>query len=255
MSDTEIQQAAQIIQQASFCMALTGAGISTASGIPDFRSPDSGLWSKYDPMEVASLRGFRFHPERFYEWIIPLAKDMHHAQPNAAHLALTELESLGYLKSIITQNIDVLHHRAGSKTVYEIHGHTRTMTCIQCFRNYEAAPFFEDLFDTNNIPTCPHCNGTLKPDAILFGEQLPAQVLLQVERDLRSCDTLIITGSSLEVFPVADFPRRVKQSGGNLIIINLQSTYYDKTADVVIRDDVTNVLPQIVSVLKGNDNS
>lgn len=255
MSDPEkIQEAAQLIQNADYSLALTGAGISTDSGIPDFRSPTSGLWNTYDPMEVASLHGFRYHPEKFYDWIRPLADAMQSAEPNAAHLALAELEQLGFIKGVITQNIDLLHHRAGSDNVYEVHGHTRSMTCIQCFRNYEAASHFDQLSSTGKIPTCDHCGGVLKPDVILFGEQLPAQVLLKVERELRQTDTLIVAGSSLEVVPVADFPRRIKHSGGKLIIINLQSTDYDTMADVVIHDNVTTVLPRIVSVIREKNN-
>lgn len=246
-------QAAQLIQNARHALALTGAGISTASGIPDFRSPESGLWSKANPMEIASLRNFRYEPQRFYDWMRPIATAINAATPNAAHNALATLEQTGYVHGIITQNIDLLHSKAGSQVVFEVHGHTRTMTCIQCFRHYEAEDIMAEWQQTGTIPSCQHpgCGGVLKPDVILFGEQLPAQVMIDVEKTLRQCDVLLIAGSSLEVFPVADIPRRIKRIGGKLIIINLQSTDYDHMADVVLHEDVTIALPRIVSIIKG----
>ncbi len=206
-------------------------------------------------MEVATLRSFRYHPERFYDWMRPIAAAIHNAQPNAAHLALATLESVGHLHGIITQNIDLLHDKAGSKTVFEVHGHTRTMTCIECFKHYEADPFMARWQQDGTLPTCTayRCGGILKPDVILFGEQLPAQVMIGVERALRSCDTLLIAGSSLEVVPVADIPQRVKHSGGKLIIINLQPTAYDRIADIVLHENVTVALPRIVSIIEGKN--
>lgn len=254
MYSPTVASVAELLQAARFALALTGAGISTASGIPDFRSPDSGLWSKYDPMEVASLRGFRYHPQQFYDWMRPLAKSIQQAKPNAAHLAFAELEASGLVNGIITQNIDLLHTRAGSQRVYEVHGHIRQMTCIQCFTKFDAEPILAQWQADGGVPLCERCDGVLKPDVILFGEQLPAQVMIGVDRALRQCDLLLVAGSSLEVFPVADFPRRVKQSGGKLIIINLHATEVDMLADVVIHEDVTDILPQVVSLLKGKAN-
>lgn len=250
-TDTLLQLASQLLLSSSYTLALTGAGISTPSGIPDFRSPKSGLWEQHDPMVVASLHGFRYQPERFYAWLHPVADNMLHAQPNPAHSALAELEHIQLLHGIVTQNIDLLHSKAGSSTVYEIHGHMRTMTCIKCFTNYELAPVFEKFLHDHQVPICEKCGGVLKPDVILFGEQLPARVFGQVEQALRQTEVMLVAGSSLEVMPVADFPRRVKQRGGRLIIVNLQSTAYDDIADVVIHDDVATVLPAIVAMIKG----
>lgn len=248
-------EAARLLQHASNALALTGAGVSTASGIPDFRSPESGLWQTADPIQVASLHSFRYAPERFYNWLRPIATAIHNAEPNAAHNALAYLEHHGHIQGIITQNIDLLHSKAGSRSVYEVHGHTRTMTCINCFKRYDAAPILEKWQEDGVVPACsaPNCNGVLKPDVILFGEQLPAQVMINVEKALRYCDTLLVAGSSLEVVPIADIPYRVKHSGGKLIIINLQPTDYDRLADVVLHEDVITALPRIVSMIKGEN--
>ncbi len=248
-----LEQAADLIYNADYSVGLTGAGISTPSGIPDFRSADSGLWTKVNPFEVASIQGFRYHPEAFYQWIRPLAYKIMDTKPNPAHFAMAQMERLGLLQSIITQNIDMLHTRAGSQTVYEVHGHIREMTCISCFKVVEAEPIMTAFLEDQNaeVPQCPHCNGVLKPNVILFGEQLPAQILIKAQQEMRQADLMLVAGSSLEVYPVADFPRAIKQHGGKLIIINLEKTSYDEMADVVIHGDVAEVIPNIVKLLEG----
>src|SRR5215207_1263958 len=140
-----IAGAAELLKQAKYTIAFTGAGISTPSGIPDFRSQSSGLWEKDDPMTVASMYGFRQNPQAFYNWIYPLARLTVNAQPNLAHVALAQLEAHGLLKAIITQNIDLLHTRAGNKTVYELHGHLREATCVHCFTVYPAEPIIHQF--------------------------------------------------------------------------------------------------------------
>lgn len=244
-----IDTASRLLREAKYAVALTGAGISTPSGIPDFRSDTSGLWSHANPLEVATLFGFRYHPQAFFEWIRPLALKIVQSSPNPAHYALARLETLGILKSIITQNIDLLHTRAGSTTVYEVHGHIREMTCISCFRVYEAEPILKDFLETDSwkVPQCGVCEGVLKPNVVLFGEQLPARVLLKAEQDSRQADVMLVAGSSLVVQPVANLPHLVQRHGGKLILVNLQETSYDRTADVVIYGDVADVLPRIVS--------
>ena len=139
--------AINLLRRARYTVALTGAGISTRSGIPDFRSPKSGLWERYNPAEVASIYGFRHDPRRFYDWIRPLARIILEAQPNAAHIALARLEAIGKLQALITQNIDMLHTRAGSRTVYELHGHLREVTCIHCFAVYPAQPLIHKFLE------------------------------------------------------------------------------------------------------------
>jgi NAD-dependent deacetylase len=242
-----IAHAARLICDARHAIAITGAGISTPSGIPDFRSPGSGLWEKYDPMEVASVYAFRYQPEAFFEWMRPLARQMLAARPNPAHRALADLETQGHLKAIITQNIDGLHQQAGSRYVLEIHGHIREASCIRCYSAFPAEQFTEAFITTGQVPHCPHCNGILKPNAILFGEQLPAQVVLQVQQEIRTCDLVLIAGSSLEVAPVAEMPAWARRRGARLIIVNILPTYLDSEADVVFRADVADILPQITA--------
>src|SRR5512136_2289765 len=147
-------------------VVLTGAGHSTRSGIPDFRSPGSGLWEKVDPMEVASIDGFRRNPKAFYDWIRPLVKQMMEAQPNPAHYALAELEDMGVLKAVITQNIDELHHRAGSRHVLELHGSVRTATCTRCREQLPTTEMWPAFVASGQLPHCPHCSGLLKPDVV-----------------------------------------------------------------------------------------
>lgn len=242
----QVAEAADLLRQAKHAIALTGAGISTPSGIPDFRTPTAGLWEQMkDPMEVASIYAFKRHPQSFYDWLYPLARLMIAAQPNAAHLALAHLEGRGRLKGIITQNIDLLHSKAGSRTVYEVHGHLREMTCISCFQVYNANMFLPEYMDTGLAPQCPGCHGILKPNIILFGEMLPMRVLSQAQMQTRLCDLMLVVGSSLEVAPVGDLPLLAKQSGAKVIMINLGETYLDDIADMVIRVDVVEALPRL----------
>lgn len=160
--DTLIRTAADLVRQARHIVALTGAGISTPSGIPDFRSADSGLWEQTDPMLVASLQAFLRDPQPFYAWFRPLLDTILQAQPNPAHEALARLESAGKLKAVVTQNIDGLHRKAGSRAVHELHGHLREMTCMRCQQVDMAAPVISAFMADGNIPH-HHCGGILKP--------------------------------------------------------------------------------------------
>ncbi len=245
-----IEQAADLLRSARYAVALTGAGISTPSGIPDFRSPRSGLWEQVDPLEVASIYGFRRNPERFFAWIRPLARLIAEAEPNAAHLALAQLEQMGILKALITQNIDTLHLRAGSQVVYEIHGDMREATCVECFRTYPTAPFLEHFIATGQVPRCQHCGGVLKPNVILFGEALPVEAMQAAQRAARECDVMLVAGSSLAVAPASDLPLVALAHGAHLIIINYEPTFVDDEAAVVIHDDVAHVLPCLVRLLE-----
>ena len=242
-----IQKAAEILRTCKHAVALTGAGHSTPSGIPDFRSPESGLWEKYDPMQVASIQAFRANPREFFGWMRPLVVQMAAAKPNPAHIALARLESLGILKAIITQNIDGLHTEAGSKRVLELHGHMRTATCVQCGRSMQAGPLVEEYLQTGEMPRCA-CGGIVKPDVILFGEMLPWGVLMEAEAEARACDVMLVAGSSLEVAPAANLPFVAHQNGAKLIVVNLQATPADAFADAVIHDDVAVALPQIADL-------
>ncbi len=247
--DTLIREAATYIRHARHGVVLTGAGVSTPSGIPDFRSTGSGLWDKYDPFEVASLNAFRYHPERFFEWVRPLIQDILKAEPNPAHHALAQLEREGFFKTIITQNIDGLHQRAGSEHVIEVHGSLETATCTQCFRTYPTSSFLDDFIHTGEMPRCPECGGILKPDVVLFGEQLPWKAWSAAEKAARECDLMFVAGSSLEVTPVANLPLIAAQSGAALIIVNHTPTYIDIRADVVLRGDVADIIPRIAQAV------
>jgi NAD-dependent deacetylase len=246
----KISQAAELIGRAKHAIALTGAGVSTRSGIPDFRGTGSGLWTQFDPMVVASIWGFIECPDKFYEWIRPLSKSMVDAKPNAAHYALAELETAGYLATLVTQNIDDLHQRAGSKHVLEVHGHMRQATCIRCYHLVDAKPFIDRFVADGSIPTCPICGGVMKPNVTLFGEAPPARVLYEAQQESEKCDVMVVAGSSLEVVPVADLPLIAKQHGAQIIIVNNAATAMDKQASVVMHDDVTIALPKIVAQIK-----
>src|SRR5574341_1469863 len=244
--------AADLLRGARYGVALTGAGISTPSGIPDFRSPHSGLWEQVNAMEVASIYGFRRNPEAFFAWIRPLARLMVEARPNPAHVALAQMEAMGVVRELITQNIDVLHTRAGSHVVYEVHGHMREATCGQCFRVFPTETFLSQFIETGAIPRCPDCNGILKPNVVLFGEQLPIEVLHEAQRAAADCDVMLVAGSSLAVAPVSELPMTALAHGAQVIVVNYEETYVDRRASVVIHDDVARTLPRIVRLLEGN---
>jgi NAD-dependent deacetylase len=244
-----IRRAADLIRESHYLIALTGAGISTPSGIPDFRSTKSGLWGRYDPFEVASLSAFRYHPDKFFSWMRPLARDMLNAKPNLAHIGLVELENADYLKTTITQNIDGLHQRAGAQHVLEVHGSWATCTCVSCFTAYHSSDFMESYIDQGEIPTCPACDHVLKPDVILMGEQLPAVTWLNSVEACERCDLMIVAGSSLEVMPVARLPMLAIENGAKLIIINQSRTYIDVRAEEVFLEDVIEIIPSIVEAL------
>ncbi len=251
-TQTNIQFAADLFRQSKHAVILTGAGISTPSGIPDFRSTGTGLWSKDEPLDAASLITFRTRPERFFSWFRPLAGQIFNAQPNAAHHALAKMEAAGKIKSIITQNIDMLHQKAGSKTVIEMHGTMQTLTCTQCYHQVQAKDYLQGFIDNGELPHCPNCSQLLKPDVILFGEQLPQAAVSKAQQDARQCDLMLVAGSSLEVLPVAGLPMQALDRGAHLIIINNTSTYLNVRADVEILEDVATILPAIMErVLHG----
>lgn len=242
-----IQCAADLLAHAQRAIALTGAGIGTPSGIPDFRSPETGLWANYNPMEIATIYVFRRHPEEFFKWIRPLAHQMIDAQPNAAHRALASLQRAGRLTTIITQNIDGLHQRAGATDVIELHGNIFTATCMRCYHIFASDRFIHALIEQGQVPICPDCGSILKPNAILFGEALPAQALMAAKRAAHHCDLMIVIGSSLEVAPASDLPLAALQRNAKLIIVNRDPTHIDRHADVIIRDDLAVAVPQMAA--------
>lgn len=241
----EIEYAAELIRQANYAIALTGAGISTPSGIPDFRSEGTGLWARDEPLEVASQATFRTHPEKFFEWFRPLVGSIIEATPNPAHLALAELQKNNKLNSIITQNIDILHQKAGARQIIEMHGTLATLTCSQCYKKYEYPPYLKAFLEEKTLPRCPACGALLKPDVILFGEQLPQKAWYAAQAEARKCDLMIVIGSSLEVMPVAGLPMQAIDRGAHLIIINHSPTYLSVRADINIYQDIAQILPAI----------
>ncbi len=242
-----ITTAATLIRNSNQGVVLTGAGISTPSGIPDFRSAGSGLWNRFDPHEVATLSVFRYQPEKFFAWMRSLALDILQALPNPAHLALAQMEKSGQLTTVITQNIDGLHTRAGSKNVLEVHGSLQTLTCIGCYQQYDSSGFIEPYLEFGEIPRCPECHDTLKPDVVLYEEQLPARTWLKARHSVTNCDLMLVTGSSLEVMPVAGLPMQAVERGARLILINDSPTYVDERADVILRGNVAEILPLIAA--------
>jgi NAD-dependent deacetylase len=244
MNRQAIECAAEIVRGARRIVALTGAGISRPSGIPDFRSAD-GLWTHDDPMAVASLAGFRADPRRFYSWVRPLIDTIEVALPNPAHGALAQLEREGRLTAVITQNIDGLHHRAGSREVYELHGHIRSATCLDCEYQVPGHALLEPV-RRNTIPRCS-CGGLLKPDVVLFDELLPRGLFWLAQRAIEQADLVLVAGTALEVAPVCDLPLAALRRGARLIIVNQGETYLDERADVVLHEDVAEALPAIAN--------
>ena len=242
----QLETAAELIRESAYCVALTGAGISTPSGNPDFRTPGSGIWTKYNPMEVASLSAFRYHPTRFYSWLRPFVSCLFQAEPNPAHTALAQLEKNQKLKSVITQNIDGLHQKAGSKHVIEVHGTFKTLTCLGCYQQIQATDqFLADFLAGDENPSCPNCGKLLKPDIILYEEQLPAQQWKAARQEVMTCDLLIILGSSLTVTPTCDLPYTAIARGARMIILNRMGTHLDEQADISIQGDLETLLPMI----------
>lgn len=250
----EIRSAADLLQTAKYAVALTGAGISTPSGIPDFRSPGKGLWERANPMEVASLSTFRHHPERFYDWLRPLMRATWNAQPNPAHYALAELESKGILKAVLTQNIDGLHQRAGSKAVFEVHGSLMTISCIRCQATHASQRYRQELLEKTGLPRCPACGAVLKPDIVLFEEMLPEEVWSASEEHALRSDLFLVVGSSLEVVPAAYLPHDALKNGARLVIVNLTPTHLDDEAAVVIHGDAAKILPQWIAAINSDES-
>ncbi|MHA2245807.1 MAG: SIR2 family NAD-dependent protein deacylase [Candidatus Hodarchaeales archaeon] len=248
--EDKIKQAAELIKNSNYIVAFTGAGISVESGIPDFRSP-GGLWEKYNPTEYASYSNFLSHPEKYWTMHMELREMVLDAQPNSAHNALATLEhEYGKLKTVITQNVDFLHSRAGNTKVLEIHGTTQTSRCLDCEKTFHFTEV-EEMLDQGLLPPrCPKCNGLIKTNTVLFGEQLPYDVLEQSRNEIIAADLLIVIGSSLTVYPAASLPSIAVQNGSGLIIVNREITPLDTYADVVIRGMAGIIMPRILSVFK-----
>lgn len=233
---------AELMRGAGSVVALTGAGISVPSGIPDFRSPGTGLWSNVDPMKVAHINVFQREPERFWRFYGERFQTLDAKLPNRAHEVLAELEQGGLLDAVITQNIDRLHGKAGSGEVIEVHGSIATSSCLTCGAGYPLADVRDrQALDERGVPRCD-CGAALKPDVVLFGELLPVGAFVRAERLAAAADLLLCIGSSLEVYPVAGLPEATLGSGGKLAILTQGSTPFDAVAAVRMRGDVVEEL-------------
>ncbi len=237
-----------MIRESERTVALTGAGVSVPSGIPDFRTPETGLWANVDPMEVAHIDVFERDPARFWSYYRPRFQSLGDKRPNAAHEALAELERRGLIEGVITQNIDRLHGAAGSRNVVEVHGSIETSTCRRCGASYGLNQM-DPLFDADGIALCSGCGGPVKPDVVLFGEMLPERAMGSAQELAEGAELLICIGSSLAVYPVAGLPAVTLGRGGKLAIITKGPTPYDGEAVVKLEGEVDAELPALVAAL------
>jgi NAD-dependent deacetylase len=228
--EQSVSALATLVRERQPCVVLTGAGISTESGIPDFRSP-TGIWARYDPMDYATIAAFRRDPVKVWEFYARRLEVLTRAEPNAGHLALAELERRGLVSAVVTQNIDGLHARAGSREVVEVHGSIRTSSCLECDERVPLAEVVALLRDAP-APGCPRCGSILKPDVVMFGELLPVGAMERAVELAQGAGILLVVGSSLEVFPVAGLPDETVSSGGALAIVNRGSTPFDGLASI-----------------------
>lgn len=242
---------AELVAGARRAVALTGAGVSVPSGIPDFRSAGSGLWRKVNPVEVAHIDAFRRDPERFWEFYGERFAALRDKRPNPAHDALAELERRGLIRGVITQNIDRLHRAAGSRRVIEVHGSIERSVCLACRREVGLERVLELLSEGQRPPLCEACVRPLKPDVVLFGELLPERAMAEAQALSAEADLMLCVGSSLEVYPVAALPELTLASGGRLAIVTQGPTAYDDRAAVRLAGDVAEELREVMSALDG----
>jgi NAD-dependent deacetylase len=236
----EAAMLAELIRANQPCIVLTGAGVSTESGIPDFRSA-GGIWAQYDPYEVASIEAFHRDPVRVWEFYAHRLDVLADAAPNPAHLALAELESRGLVQAVITQNVDRLHTAAGSREVIEVHGSIDTAVCLACGRREERV---RELLP---LPRCVDCAAVLKPGVVMFGELLPVEAIDRATALAQSAALLLVVGTSLEVWPVAGLPEETLAHGGKLAIVNREATPYDARAELIIHASAGEVLGGLMS--------
>lgn len=246
----QARELAQLLHESESAVALTGAGISVPSGIPDFRSPGTGLWEKVDQMEVATIQAFLRDPKKFWSFYRPRFAALGDKEPNPAHKALVELERRGMLEAVITQNVDRLHRKAGTRRLIEVHGSIDTSSCTSCRTTWRLEEVRE-LFDEQGVAVCTECQGYVKPDVVLFGELLPEDAMAEAQELCERADLLLCVGSSLEVYPVAGLPELTLASGGRLAIVTQGPTPYDDAAAVRMDGDVVEDLQAVLVALDG----
>jgi NAD-dependent deacetylase len=243
------QRLAELVRDSDSVVALTGAGISVPSGIPDFRSPGTGLWEHVNPMEVAHIDAFRRDPARFWRFYGDRFATLREKRPNGAHAALVELERQGLLDAVITQNIDGLHEAAGTQELIEVHGSIAHSSCLECRARYELEDVRARLAaDPEGVPRCD-CGHALKPDVVLFGDFLPEAAMDRATELAERADLLLCVGSSLEVYPVAGLPSITLRAGGAVAIVTQGATQYDDRAAVRLSGDVVAELEAVVAAL------
>jgi len=248
VDEEKVHQLAQLIKRSKYTVVLTGAGVSTGSGIPDFRTPGKGIWEKVDPFKVTSITAFQENPQRFYHFYLPRIEMLSRVYPNPAHQAIARLEEMGYIKCLITQNIDNLHQRAGSKEIIEVHGTLREAICRKCGKIISSEILLRKIGTSEEkVPYC-ECGGVFKPNVVLFGEMLP-NLEPAIFESMRA-DLMLIVGSSLQVSPVNMIPQYCLDRGGKLIIVNFMSTPLDYLAKVVVKEDVCDFLPAVIEALR-----
>ena len=245
----QAERLAQLLRNSKRAVVLTGAGVSVPSGIPDFRSPGTGLWENVDPMEVAHIDAWRRDPNRFWEFYGDRFATLVHKEPNEAHFALAELERRGLVKAVITQNIDRLHRRAGSERVVEVHGSIEQSVCLECGGRLPLDEVIGRLGGGRGAPRCPGCAAPLKPDVVLFGELLPERAMSEAQALALDADLMVCVGSSLEVYPVAGLPAMTRGGGGRLALVTQGPTPYDADAEVKLDGDVVAELRAVLAAL------
>jgi NAD-dependent deacetylase len=243
-----VERLAALLEGASSAVVLTGAGVSVPSGIPDFRTPETGLWANVDPMEVAHIDVFERDPERFWRYYRPRFQSLGDKEPNRAHEALAELERRGLIEGVITQNVDRLHRAAGSREVVEVHGSIETSSCLACGAAF-GLERVEDLFDERGVAICAECGGGVKPDVVLFGELLPEAALARATELAEGADLMLCVGSSLAVHPVAGLPQLTLAGGGRLALVTKGATPYDRDAELKLEGEVDAELAALVAAL------
>jgi NAD-dependent protein deacetylase/lipoamidase len=239
---------AELLASSERTVALTGAGVSVPSGIPDFRTPETGLWANVDPMEVAHIEVFERDPERFWSYYRPRFHSLGDKRPNRAHEALAELERRGLLEGVITQNIDRLHRAGGSRNVVEMHGSIATSRCRECGASFELEEV-DALFDERGVALCSSCSGAVKPDVVLFGEMLPMDAVARAQALAEGAELMLCVGSSLAVYPVAGLPQLTLESGGRLALVTKGPTPFDGAAELKLEGEVDEELVALLAAL------
>jgi NAD-dependent deacetylase len=242
--DDSVEKAARFILESRSTIALTGAGISVESGIPDFRSK-GGLWDRFDPEEYATIYAFKENPVKVWEMLREMEETVDRARPNEAHKGLVELERMGFLQCVVTQNVDNLHQEAGSREVIEYHGNSRSLTCLWCSKTYG----YQEK--RGEYPPLCACGKTLKPDVIFFGETIPYEAMKESSRLASACQALLIIGTSAVVSPFNILPRQAKEVGATIIEINLEKTVLtDSITDIFLQGKASEKVSQVAAAVK-----